>query len=129
TGYQRQQQQEDAGQAAQVDIAAQQPVILQQDDDRDEDHQPERHPDELFHGDGVPARPVLGQVEPEDHGQPDPVEKDSDRQDDRVGVLGADPHDHVGDYRQAEQPAGIDVHVRGQLALDAEPDQAVGGHR
>ena len=83
----RQQQQQDRGEAAGVGEALQHAVVAQQHQRRHEEQHAERHPDQLLLGEAVRlVGGLVGEVEPVDDREAEPVEGRDHRQQHRVGV-------------------------------------------
>ena len=61
-----------------------------------------------------------------DHRQPDAVEGDDGRQQDRVGVRRPEPDDEVADDRQGDHPAAVLDDVGRDRVVGADADQRVG---
>ncbi len=102
-------------------------MVAQQHQGQCEQHHPEGHPDQLLLGEGVRVASVglVGQVEPVDEGQAEPVEGGDDGQQDRIGVRRHDPDDQMGsDDQDGEHPA-VAQDVGGHLSLDPDADGGV----
>ena len=88
--------------------------------DEEEDRQDE--PPKLGDVVGVGGSEVLGQVEPVDHRQAEPVEEGDSRQQDRIGVRSQPPKTQVGDHQPGAEDDGKGGEVGAELVEQDEVD-------
>ncbi|MBG9885632.1 hypothetical protein ABE10_03330, partial [Bacillus toyonensis] len=100
TGDERQQEQQDPGQAGEVGEPVQHTVVAQQHDQRDRPGQRDGGPGELLGGERGPAAVLSRDVDPVDHRDPEPGEQRRDREDERIGGRGDEPQDDVQRERE-----------------------------
>ncbi|BAU86033.1 hypothetical protein SLA_5151 [Streptomyces laurentii] len=96
-------------------------MVADQQDDHDEQTDAQRRPHQL----GRRRLVVRGlQVEPVDQGQAEAVEQDGDRQEQRIGVRGAQPDRDMGEQGEGAEPGAVTGGVRGTAPLRARPTSA-----
>ena len=113
-GDQRQQEQQDRGQPAGVGEPLEHAVVAEHQQRQHEQRDAESHPGQLLAGE----RRVVGEVEPPDHGEAEPVEGGHDGQQHGVGVRRHEPHHDVGDHDERGQPAAVPDQVGRHLLVD-----------
>ena len=128
-----QHEQHEADEASGVAEAGQRAVVAHVDQDDDEQRDAHRDPRHLLERvlarDLVAARGGprnLGEVDPMDHDQAEPVEERDQRQDQRVGVGGEAPHREMGDGVDAEEGEPEVEQRGGEPAAPGWPPRARG---
>ena len=100
-GHQRQQEQSETDRAREVGVAAQHPVVAQDDQRRDGEAGGDGGPHQLAQGHALGESLAVGEVEAVDHHEAQPVEQGDDREHQRVGVGGPPPqHEVEGERRE-----------------------------
>ena len=86
----------------------------------------QRAPDQLAQGQALAEVASVGDVEPVDHHQPEPVEQGDDREQEGVGVRRPPPQHEVEGEGDAEQPPPWLTQAGRERAADGQPDVDVG---
>ena len=102
-GHERQQEQGHTDKTGDVGVAEQDPVVADDQDDRDRTSNGQGAPDGLAHGSAGPAGLFIGQVDAIDHGDAEAIEQCGDGQDERVSLAGHDAQNHVHCQHQHRQ--------------------------
>ncbi len=124
-GRQRQHQQHETGEEQHVREAAQDPIVLHEQDRGDRAGDAQHHPDEL--GLRVAAGRLGDEVDPVDHRDAEADQEEGRGEQDRVRVRQPDPHDDMHPDAQGE-PGGEDDRPRaGQVPVDVEVGEDVAG--